>query len=366
MVNIDDIKFSLVNDSKGAVNVTHDGNKYIFNYPCDFSVDCTPYLVKFPPGVYRFSLWGAEGGNSRKLNSPDMKDHAGGKGAFVSGEISLRTDTILYLYVGGKGEDLTGREKNVFGRGGYNGGGKGGYDIDEEDGESGAGGGGSSDIRILCENSIESLKSRIIVAGAGGGSVASDKAETLTDKDGNKYRHSPFGGNAGTLEGFSNSDLAYPGTQKTGKFGFGIDGWNIGTNITKTGGSFGGAGSGYYGGSAEDLEKLPSFDYYKTGGAGGSSFVSGCRDCNAVSRNPKDEVEHTNKRTHFSGYKFSKIVMKSGNEAFLSPNGKEETGHFGNGAISIEFISNVLPFSCASKRQRVNVLILMFAISVSK
>lgn len=102
------------------------------------------------PGEYRIELWGA---GSR---FPQYTD--GNYGAYVRGTISISTPTVLYVYLGQRGTTST----NLT----YNGGTPGHPSMYEV-----TSGGGASDIRLVPGewNSFESLKSRIMVAGAGGG-----------------------------------------------------------------------------------------------------------------------------------------------------------------------------------------------------
>lgn len=77
----------------------------------------------------------------------------GGRGGYSIGSKEIISNTQIYIYVGGKGED------RGNGTGGFNGGGK-GY----QNGNAG-GGGGASDVRM----GGQALENRIIVAGGGGG-----------------------------------------------------------------------------------------------------------------------------------------------------------------------------------------------------
>ena len=132
----------------------------------------TSYLFQSPnvknesfiaePGFYQIECWGAQGFDS----------NYGGCGAYVSGTIKIQQQTKFYIYVGGIGQ------QNFDGNA-FNGGGK-----------SQRGGGGGSDVRLIGGdwNDFESLKSRIIVAGGGGG----------YDTDTAYYDH---GGAGGELEG---------------------------------------------------------------------------------------------------------------------------------------------------------------------
>ena len=118
-----------------------------------------------------FELWGASGGGLHP-----------GFGAYVSGALRIMTKTTLHIYVGQKGSD------KVVGRT-FNGGGYGNA--------YGSSGGGSTDVRLKNGNwsDFESLKSRIIVAGAGGGSPFDKNYESKA-------------GDAGILFGFTGSSKA--------------------------------------------------------------------------------------------------------------------------------------------------------------
>ena len=62
---------------------------------------------------------------------------------------------IIFFYIGRKGENIISPTANVLARGCFNGSGKGGFDIDEEKGETAAGSCGSINIRTINEDSIE-------------------------------------------------------------------------------------------------------------------------------------------------------------------------------------------------------------------
>lgn len=114
------------------------------------------------------------------------------------------------------------------------------------------------------------------------------------------------------------------GTQTSGyKFGIGQDGQGGGSASDGVAGS----GGGYYGG------KTSSNRF----GTGGSSFVSGNENCNAISENStEDEIVHTNQPNHYSGKVFKNSITYSGNELMPSASGlKETTGRIGNGLVKI-------------------------------
>ena len=81
--------------------------------------------------------------------------------------------------------------------GGFNGCGKGGVDYFDKtvnSPDSAAGGEGATDIRLQGDESIQALKSRIIVASGGGGGVSSNVERT-------------GGLPGGSIEGFSNGEI---------------------------------------------------------------------------------------------------------------------------------------------------------------
>ena len=94
-----------------------------------------------------------------------------GRGAQVSGDLTVTPGQTLYVNVGGTPTNVAGTcFENVACIGGFNGGGSSLYAF----GGRGGGGGGASDVRTVATPSSgdqsESLNSRLIVAGGGGGS----------------------------------------------------------------------------------------------------------------------------------------------------------------------------------------------------
>ena len=260
------ISYFLQTSDDCTLNVSSDDNSFTFNYPCKSSFDqnCKPYEVILQRGKYFFELWGASGGNARHQNQKTIRADSGGKGAYVSGFISFDKLFRCYLYIGGQGEDQSSNSAKSYGRGGFNGGGDGGSDLyDYDSPESSAGGGGGTDIRLLNAevSEIESLKSRIIVAGGGGRAVSNNESvcsltndimsHYLCTNDG--YNALTFyGGHAGALEGYSYNSVTHYGTQNSLSFGKGENGLSFDLSISPsgesiTGGSTGGGGGGYYG-----------------------------------------------------------------------------------------------------------------------
>lgn len=181
-----------------------------------------------------------------------------GDGGRVSAVVPVQSLEVLYVYVGGTGS--YGRR----GKGGFNGGAKGGA--------LGLGGGGASDVR----QGGNELADRIVVAGGGGG--GSFKA--LGGAGGGNT-----GGSGGSVSG--NGGGGGGGTQTTGGKG-GAPGkmftksWrghrgkngtlgNGGNHYTFFGIGGGGGGGGYYGGGGGGGGA--AYYGYGGGGGGGSSYI---------------------------------------------------------------------------------------------
>ncbi|MCC0736184.1 hypothetical protein KGF36_16210 [Clostridioides sp. ZZV14-6009] len=182
--------------------------------------------TRFKPGKYKLECWGACGGKK------GVTAGNGGLGGYAKGELTLKKETILSVYVGEQGRDGS-NAWTIF-----NGGGFGGVST----------GGGATDIRLIAGDwdSQKGLLTRIIVAGGGGGH----------DSDTPTGGYSSAGG--GTKGNNGTSTLSYhaPGaTQYDGGRGadfhsdgsFGLGGGTITySQYCKCGGGggwFGGAGS---------------------------------------------------------------------------------------------------------------------------
>ena len=295
-------------------------NSALFTYPCPETFKCSPISLSISRGTYLFELWGAQGGDARIVNSPNIRENSGGKGAYVSGEITLYSKRNLYLYIGGKGEDQISTKTDVYSRGGFNGGGKGGIEPFDEPPESSAGGGGATDIRIIEGDDIESYKSRIIVAAGGGGACSTNGTNSINYD----YR----GGHGGKIEGITFNNITKGGHHNDETFFQGKDGLSRETSTGTPGGSTGGGGGGYYGGDSIELSETTQYYQLEVGGAGGSSYVSGFKDCNVV-----------NNLYQYSSLIFRNIHMESGQNEFYKPlNYEYEKGHSGNGTFVITFL----------------------------
>jgi|GEM_PF-1927768 len=195
-------------------------------------------------GTYKLEVWGARGGNDGTST--------GGYGGYSTGNITLTAGQTIYIYAGGKSNDIP-SGGSVSAVGGWNGGGNGGS---ENQWRFGSGGGGATDIRTS-----STLASRIIVAGGGGGSDAND-SEGGYSINGQAQQGGMGGGTNATIgnQGYNmgrSIDSGYA-TQTSGyTLGQGQDG---GTNMA-------GGGGGYYGGKSGDSGVSNS--------SGGSGYTTG-------------------------------------------------------------------------------------------
>ena len=277
-------------------------------------------------GKYKFELWGASGGDYSTT-------YIGGNGAYTSGEMNVNKGQTLYIYVGGQG----GATKTP----GWNGGAIG-------NGNS-TSGGGATDVRISSTssneiwNEIESLKTRIMVAGAGSG-AAQHSGSAWASKGGAAGGLESYAGETGsssaayaasvatqTTGGKSiNSGASYPATP--GGFGYGGASYQSYDNPGGGSGWYGGAGGAYAGGQA----------------SGGSSYISGHDGCVAVNY----DLSQRSDSISYTGYKFTNTKMVDGTGykwttskgTYIGVNhplyGTEQAGNDGNGYAKITYIGN--------------------------
>ena len=364
---------------KADVKYSQQLKRTLFNFPCQSSFDCKPYSIHVKPGIYKFELWGASGGDARIQNTESIREDSGGKGAYVSGIIKFHQSINVYLFIGGKGENQNTNEPYHVSKGGYNGGGNGGVDVYDSSlnssPESSSGAGVGTDIRLENGNfdDIISLKSRIIVAGGGGSAVSSDNDlckyttnttdDLLCEEKSSPISQSYKGGAAGALTGYRTNTVTFPGNQTSGSFGIGQNGLDVDIYEDKFGGSVGGGGGGYFGGTL--ISDYTRGILYESGGAGGSSYVSGCIGCRSVKEMPQNQVETSENEIHYSSHFFTSIVMKSGIESFYSPTNVLEQGHTGNGAIAITFLKYLSILQCRTFRFE-DFIPLLFATIIDK
>lgn len=207
------------------------------------------------PGIYKFEAYGASGGGEAVgARSSLSYGSVGGLGGRATATFILPTYITIYVYVGGAG--YYNYDAGTKPTGGWNGGGNGGN-------RASGSGGGATDFRIIggAWNNIESLYSRFLVAGGGGGTDNWNGGTTSDDGS---------GGSGGGIEGqgawINGSYQAYyRGTQTSG-YALG-QGEHASVN-TDTGG----AGGGWYGGRATNNNN--------GGAGGGSGYIKGYNGCN--------------------------------------------------------------------------------------
>ncbi|SJU08217.1 glycine rich domain-containing protein [Clostridioides difficile] len=238
-----------------------------------FGYNGSPQSVILKPGKYKFECWGSSGG----INNSSWYTDA--KGGYSKGEITLKKQTTLYIYVGESGYASSSTANNT--KSGFNGGGKGYLNQQVMGTYYSMYGGGATDIRLVggAWDNEQGLLSRIIVAGGGGGSYS-------------PYTGGAGGGLAGGT-GYSANDRHRPGgTQYQGGIG----------RVSTENGSFGkgcsakdstgeGGGGGWFGGAGMNGVGA---------GGGGSGYVL-----------TKDSYKPTG-YTPTSEYYFDNVVMESG------------------------------------------------------
>ncbi|MBE6147578.1 MAG: hypothetical protein E7168_04520 [Firmicutes bacterium] len=258
-------------------------------------------------GTYKIELWGASGG--------DIGPYKGGAGGYTSGYIHLSQGQRLQIYVGGQGSQSA--------TGGWNGGAS-----LSHDGVSGASGGGATDIRITPGSwaDFDSLKSRIMVAGGGGGA---NYRNHTSSTDLTLYG-SGNGGAGGCLNG-NNSDCA--GTAEQYKATAGYTTANV--HDIGTGGKQNAGGdsvkinsadevlstsrTGQYGYSAYIYQSGAGAGWYSggnslhAGAGGGSSYISGHNGCLAIDQSSTASSITHKTTSEYSSYVFSNTTMIDGN-----------------------------------------------------
>ncbi|MCC0659240.1 hypothetical protein KGF45_03020 [Clostridioides sp. ZZV14-6154] len=203
----------------------------------EFNYTGSEQSVTLKPGKYKLECWGASGGK-------EGLDFGGGaKGGYSVGELTLKKQTVLFVYVGGCGKSSPTSEPE------FNGGGLG----------SSVSGGGATDIRLVdgVWNSTKGLHSRIIVAGGGGSSTLNNgeggNGGGQLGSNGNSYKdyYSPGAGQYDGCRGQNFYNDSYFGVGGTYTAGY--------MHSCKYGG-----GGGWYGGAGSPLI---------CGGGGGSGYV---------------------------------------------------------------------------------------------
>ena len=246
-------KVVVVATPTNTVDFDYTGTEQVFTAPAD--------------GKYKIELWGAQGGS----------DYSGVKaslGGYVSGNILLKAPEKLYVYVGespryGSMSCYISNPNTAFNSSHFG---------------TCAVGGGATDVRTAIGSDwddFNSLKSRIMVAGGGGGGI-----------------YIGNGGASGGLIGYPgigfNSTVSYSigtgGTQNSSSFGKSLEATTMG-------------GGGYYAGNSGSGANA----------GGGSSFISGHDGCDAIKEeSTENNIIHTGQSVHYSGMHFTDTIMIDG------------------------------------------------------
>jgi len=254
-------------------------------------------------GIYRVEVWGARGGTG--------ETYSVSKGGYAKGEVNLVAGTVLYVYVGGKGNYTTYgtniHSAAVNTNGGWNGGG-GVYNSMASHGT----GGGATDISLSNESvsysnysytrTNTSYLNRIIVAGGGGGN--------------GYWQNGIYAGGGTTGKGTTNSfgtQTSAGITQYTGAFGYG------GRGQGSSGGGSGGGG-GWYGGA---------------GAGGGNSYGGGGSGYVLTSNSSKPSGYLPT-----SSYHMINEELIAGDATMPDPNGTTMVGNNGDGFARFILLCN--------------------------
>lgn len=259
--------------------------------------------ITLPKGVYKLECWGAQGGYRSNATY-------GGKGAYVTGTISLPSATTIHIYVGGSGR--TGGTS-----GGFNGGGA---------RSNHYGGGGATDIRV--EN--DSLYARVLVAAGGGSDGAKSKKGMYggADTGGTTTQNYGTGGGGATQTAGGTGSSSKTGKGRSGTYGdFGIGG----TGYSANSGHAGAGGGGWYGGAGSYPDSSSDDD---RGGGGGSSYVY---TATTATNYPSGCLLN-------SSYYLTDTQKIAGNASMIGTSGTAETGHSGDGYARITVISVTIDF----------------------
>lgn len=281
-------KLELFSASQEVYDFSYTGNIQTFTVP--------------QTGMYKLEVWGAQGGSISTT-------YTGGKGGYATGNVSLNKNDVLYIVVGGQGENCQGNK--VTCNGGYNGGGS--AKTYSDDAAKAAGGGGATHIGTFNEvlSTHATTTGLYIVAAGGGGSHSTNTA--------NRGAGGVGGGTTGgsptklgsdiTKEGanFVDARLAIPGTNASpactasnlncSYFGHGGN-----PNQVNNGSVGSGGGAGVYGGSGA----------YLGPGAGGASWIEGVLEGNTIAGDQEMPDYNGTTMTGNTGNGYARITSLSG------------------------------------------------------
>ena len=295
-------------------------NRVLFHYPCEEETNCSLTHIRIKEGVYKFEVWGGQGGNATILNSgaPYQNPSEGGKGGYSLGTLYISEPTECFINVGSKGYMMSEFRKN-----GTNTFGGGGGVVVRKTSSHGTSGGGSSDIRLYSD----SIYNRVIVAGGGGGASGGQDGIFRQGGSGggiigsNGYHDDP----QQTTLWSEGANQTSPGIYSIGEGQTGFKGsfFQGGpSDNTNTATNYGGGGGGGWHGGAGGGHRVP--------GAGGSGFVF-----NDTKNIPEKYLLNSRSILRDS-------ATINGNYSFPQPSlfdfSLNETGHKGDGAVRITLL----------------------------
>ena len=124
----------------------------------NFTGDIQRYIAA-KDGTYKLEVWGAQGGA--------FESTPGGYGGYSVSEVNLSKGDILYVVVGGKGENA---KNEGFAQGGYNGGGSFNFNTSRS-----AAGGGATHIALVTGLLNEITEDNVLITAGGGGASRSEE-----------------------------------------------------------------------------------------------------------------------------------------------------------------------------------------------
>ncbi len=216
-----------------------------------------------------------------------------GRGAEVSGDLTVTPGDTLYVEVGGAPTGGGNCFSGVTCVGGFNGGGS---------SRSGGGGGGASDVREVPRDQSGSLDSRLIVAAGGGGSGQGTfcRPNSTVFRGGAGGDAGSNGGNGEKCITVSGGTGGGAGSQTAGGAGGSPDGQSglLGQGGNGGGNSGGGGGGGLYGGGGGGNIVFGSFGSEPIqapagGGGGGSNLVPTGGDATITDSGPSITITYT-------------------------------------------------------------------------
>lgn len=297
--------------------VTTSGDNIAFEYTGESST------VLLTEGKYKLEVWGAQGGDSTGDEPKRSSQVNGGLGGYSFGTLSLTEPEKLYIVVGGEGKP----GKSVDGsntKGGFPDGGSAKTGLYSNFTTVPGSGGGSTSIRIK----TDSIYSRVIVAGGGGGASGCGSQVNHGGSGGGIcgcncfYEGNIKDGGAGTQIG-SAPGYGTGSSGNAGEFGQGAT-----NNYCKGHATGGGGGGGWYGGGSGGHGS----DYCSSGG-GGSGWIF--TESNFTSWNEGDPSKACQFQLDNKYYLLNAFTF-AGNQQFNSIDGKcNEVGHHGNGFAKI-------------------------------